>query len=54
MIDLGTCPYLRHAFLKQELPDGVAPVCRGGCTEEPECVTMEPEGGWPSVGHELP
>lgn len=36
--NLGSCPYYRHFGL-----------CTFGCYSEPECITCEPEGGWPPV-----
>lgn len=43
--DLGQCPYLERWIGSEGYGDAV---CFRGCQEEPECVTCEPEGGWPS------
>lgn len=40
-LDLGTCPYYAH------YRGGPFGTCSFGCREEPECVTCEPEEGWP-------
>lgn len=44
--DLGQCPYLaRYESLPGHDP---AATCGYGCSDEPQCVTCEPTGGWPS------
>jgi len=43
--DLGDCPYLARY---ESIPghDPLA-MCAYGCTDEPQCVTCVPRGGWP-------
>lgn len=43
--DLGGCAYYLRYMKVEGFEDGT---CSFGCREEPECVTCEPEGGWPS------
>lgn len=43
--NLGGCPY----YLTRGLPDSQRGVCDSGCREEPNCITSEPEGGWPDL-----
>lgn len=45
--DLGQCPYLPR-FWNEPGHDPNA-TCAFGCYDEPECVTCEPDGGWPSL-----
>lgn len=43
--DLGGCPYLaRYHGVDGADPNGI---CNRGCYDEPECVTCEPDDGWP-------
>lgn len=35
--DLSSCPYFTGTG-----------TCRGGCSDEPSCITDKPYGGWPS------
>lgn len=54
--DLGMCPYLARY---KELTDLPTYDPEGSCFQmsicksagEPQCVTCEPSGGWPSVRH---
>ncbi len=48
--DLGDCPYYQRQALGVPYPEGWLDRggC-GGCSQEPECVTMRPTEGWPSV-----
>lgn len=41
--DYGTCGY----YLWTKNQDGPFLTCSFGCFEEPECITCEPDGGWP-------
>lgn len=44
-MDMSNCPYYRQdGSLGHYGPN----TCLGGCYSEPACVTMQPEGGWPS------
>ena len=43
--DLGGCAYLERLAGTEGYEEGI---CSFGCHEEPECMTCEPEGGWPS------
>lgn len=49
--DLGDCPYFATYAGLPWAEKGA--VCSYGCWEEPECVTCEPNGGWPSVHAEI-
>lgn len=43
--DLGDCPYLaRWRGTPGSDPEAT---CAYGCADEPECMTCEPEDGWP-------
>ena len=45
-IDLGMCPYYaRYESLPGHDPKAT---CTFGCRDEPQCLTCEPDGGWPS------
>lgn len=41
--DLSDCPYYQRRFV------GGNGICNYGCSEEPECQTCEPSGGWPEA-----
>lgn len=43
--NLGDCPYLRRDGTEGAYGPNT---CSHGCSQEPECVTCEPSGGWPS------
>lgn len=43
--DLGGCAYYQRCIGTPGFSDGI---CSFGCQEEPECITCEPTGGWPS------
>lgn len=47
-VDLGTCPYFAR-WRSTPGPFEAQAVCGFDCVDEPECVTCEPVGGWPSV-----
>ena len=47
MTDFGMCPYLAR-WQGVAGSDPEAGCFDGHCTDEPECVTCEPRGGWPS------
>lgn len=50
--NLGDCPYLaRWNALPGHDPEAT---CAYGCSDEPDCVTCQPSGGWPVPRHLVP
>ncbi|MCA1799751.1 MAG: hypothetical protein LC650_00470 [Actinobacteria bacterium] len=48
--DLSDCPYYRLWHGDPDPGEGMygPGTCRGGCWDEPMCITEQPSEGWPS------